>query len=42
MLGQAKAMLVLNSEVDRAYLADRVIEETAGDYRIEDIENDPV
>ena len=42
MRKQARAMLVLHSDVDRAYLADRVIEETAGGYRIEDIETDRV
>ncbi|MEG3164898.1 hypothetical protein U1701_09850 [Sphingomonas sp. PB2P19] len=40
MRGQARAMLVLHTDIDRAYLAHRIIEETAGDYRIEDIESD--
>ncbi|TXC72391.1 hypothetical protein FSB78_16635 [Sphingomonas ginsenosidivorax] len=42
MRGQARAMLVLHTDIDRAYLAHRIIEETAGDYRIEDVEGDPL
>ena len=42
MLNQAWRLLVLHSEVDRAYLDRRVREETAGDYGIDDIkEADP-
>lgn len=42
MRGQARAMLVLHTDIDRTYLAHRIIEETAGDYRIEDVEGDPL
>lgn len=42
MRGQAQAMLILHTDIDRAYLAHRIIEETAGDYRIEDVETDPL
>lgn len=37
MLGQAARLLVLHSDVDRAYLDRRVREETTDDYGIEDI-----
>jgi hypothetical protein len=37
MLGQASRLLVLHSDVDRAYLDRRVREETAGNYGIDDI-----
>ena len=37
MLGQAARLLVLHSDVDRAYLDRRVREETVGDYGIDDI-----
>ena len=40
MRGQARAMLVLHGDIDRTYLAHRIIEETAGEYRIEDVDSD--
>ncbi|RZF60809.1 hypothetical protein EWE75_21100 [Sphingomonas populi] len=40
MLGQARALYALHSDMDRAYLARRIVEETAGDFSIEDLEGD--
>ncbi|WP_404334669.1 hypothetical protein AB2M62_13920 [Sphingomonas sp. MMS12-HWE2-04] len=37
MRGQARALLTLHSDADRAYLERRIREETAGEYGIEDV-----
>jgi len=42
MLGQARMLYALHSDIDRAYLARRISEETIGDFTIEDLEGYPL
>jgi hypothetical protein len=40
MLGQARELLALHGDIDRAYLERRIREETVGDHGIDDITSD--
>jgi len=42
MLKQARELLALHGDVDRAYLDKRIREETVGNYGIDDIPSDPL